>query len=260
MDLKHVIYGVVDGVARVTINRPDKMNALNREVLEDLNAVFAVAGDDKDVKAILLTGEGDKAFVAGADIAEIQSLDGASGKAFAQYGQEVFNRIESSSKPVVAAINGFALGGGCELAMACHLRVAAENARFGQPEVNLGLIPGYGGTQRLPRLIGRGPALHLLLSGDMIEANRALELGLVSKVVPKGEAVQAADALIATIMAKGPLAIKYCLDVVNSGLDMPLEAALDLEANLFGLCAASADMKEGTGAFLGKRKPAFKGE
>lgn len=259
MDLANVLYEVKDGVAAVTVNRPDKLNALNRATLEDLGKAFDAASADEAVKCIVLTGAGEKAFVAGADIGEISALDALAGKAFALFGQGVFRAIETCPKPVIAAVNGFALGGGCELAMACHIRIASEHAQFGQPEVNLGVIPGYGGTQRLPRLIGRGPALELLLSGDRVDARRAQELGLVNDIVPPGDLMVKALALASKIASKAPLAVRHCLQSVCTGLDMPQEEGCYLEATLFGLCCASEDMKEGTRAFLEKRKAAFKG-
>ena len=255
-----VLYEVEDGKAVVTINRPDKLNALNRATLEALDKALERAFTSEKVSVVVITGAGPKAFVAGADISEIAGLDAISGRAFAQYGQGIYARIEASPKPVVAAVNGFALGGGCELAMACHLRVASENARFGQPEVKLGIIPGYGGTQRLARLVGRGAALELLLTGAMIDAKRAFELNLVNVVVGEGEALKKALELGGAIAAQGPLALKACLEAVRSGLDMPIEEGCYLEATLFGLCCASEDMKEGTSAFLEKRKPRFTGK
>jgi enoyl-CoA hydratase len=259
VDLANVLYEVKDGIALVTVNRPDKLNALNRRTLEDLAEAFAAASSDASVGAVILTGAGEKAFVAGADIGEIAGLDSQSGREFALYGQGVFRAIETFPKPVIAAVNGFALGGGCELAMACHVRIAAENASFGQPEVNLGVIPGYGGTQRLARLVGRGLALELLLTGDRIAAPRAAELGLVNAVVPSADLQARATETARKMLTKAPLALRHCLEAVNTGLDMPLEEGCYLEATLFGLCCASEDMKEGTDAFLQKRKPAFKG-
>lgn len=259
MTFDNLLYQVEEGIGLLTVNRPDKLNALNRATLKELAAVLQSAETDGQVGALILTGAGEKAFVAGADIGEIQALDAQSGRNFALFGQNLFRVLETFPKPVIAAVNGFALGGGCELAMACHLRVASENARFGQPEVNLGIIPGYGGTQRLPRLVGRGPALELLLTGEMIPAQRAFELGLVNAVVPAGQAVAKARELALKVLAKGPLAVRACIEAVSAGLDMPLEEGTYLEATLFGLLCASEDMKEGTGAFLTKRKAAFQG-
>ncbi len=259
MELKNVMYDERDGVAVVTVNRPEKLNALSRETLQDIASAFDEAEASEAVKAVVVTGQGEKAFVAGADITEINTLDAQSGRAFALFGQGLFRRIETFPKPVIAAVNGFALGGGCELAMACHMRVASENARFGQPEVNLGIIPGYGGTQRLARLVGKGVALELLLTGDMITAGRAYELGLVNAVTAPGGAVEKAMEIAAKAASKGPLAVRGCLEAVQAGLDMPVEEGCYLEATLFGLCCASEDMREGTRAFMEKRKAAFKG-
>ncbi len=259
MELKNVLYDMRDGVAVVTVNRPEKLNALSRKTLEDIASAFDEAEASDAVKAVVVTGQGEKAFVAGADITEINTLDAQSGRAFALFGQGLFRRIETFPKPVIAAVNGFALGGGCELAMACHMRVASENARFGQPEVNLGIIPGYGGTQRLPRLVGKGVALELLLTGDMIGAGRAYELGLVNAVTAPGGAVDKAMEIAAKAASKGPLAVRGCLEAVQAGLDMPVEEGCYLEATLFGLCCASEDMREGTKAFMEKRKAEFKG-
>jgi enoyl-CoA hydratase len=259
MKLENVLYEVKGGSAVVTVNRPDKLNALNRATLEDLSKAMAEAAADATVRAVVVTGAGEKAFVAGADIGEIAGLDAQSGRDFALFGQGVFRAIETLPKPVIAAVNGYALGGGCELAMACHMRIASENAQFGQPEVNLGVIAGYGGTQRLPRLVGKGRALELLLSGDRVDAKRAQEMGLVNAVVPLSDLLGKALELAARISAKAPLAVRHCLEAVNTGLEMPLEEACYLEATLFGLCCASEDMREGTRAFIEKRKPDFKG-
>jgi len=248
-----------DGIAVVTINRPDKLNALNNAVITELGHAAEAAGADPAVSAVILTGAGPKAFVAGADIAELSTQGPIEGKARAQKGQAVFRRIEQLGKPVIAAVNGFALGGGCELAMACHMRIAAENAKFGQPEVRLGIGPGYGGTVRLPRLVGRGRAIELLLSGAMIDAQEAWRIGLVNRVVPAGEAVAEAEKLLRTILENGPLALRHCLEAVDAGLEMPTDAALVLEANHFGLLASTEDMREGMSAFLEKRKAAFRG-
>jgi enoyl-CoA hydratase len=259
MDLQNVICEVKDGLAVVTVNRPDKLNALNRQTLEDLSKAFDSAEHDPSVKAVVLTGAGEKAFVAGADITEIASLDAQAGRNFALFGQTLFRAIETFPKPVVAAVNGFALGGGCELAMACHLRLASEGASFGQPEVGLGVIPGYGGTQRLPRLVPKGVALELLLTGDRIDARRAFEIGLVNAVTSKEELLAKAEALARKIAGKAPVAVRHCLEAVQAGLDMPMEEGCYLEATLFGLCCATQDMKEGTSAFLERRKAEFEG-
>jgi enoyl-CoA hydratase len=259
VEFRNLIIEMRGPVALVTFNRPDKLNALNRETLESLAAAFGELRKDAAVRAIVLTGAGEKAFVAGADIGEIAPLDAQGGKSFALFGQEIFRAIETFPKPVLAAVNGFALGGGCELAMACHIRTASENAQFGQPEVNLGVIPGYGGTQRLPRLVGKGIALELLLSGDRIGAQRAYEIGLVNAVWPLQELVPKTVELAEKLAGKAPLAVRHCLEATQKGLDMPIEEACYLEATLFGLCCATEDMKEGTAAFLQKRKADFKG-
>jgi enoyl-CoA hydratase len=247
-----------DGLATITIHRPDKLNALNAAVLSDLDRAFRQARGDAAVRGIILTGAGDRSFVAGADIQQFPELDALDGHRFALRGQAVFNRIEELSKPVVAAVNGFALGGGCELAMACHLRVAAENAVFGQPEVNLGIIPGYGGTQRLPRLVGLGLATELILTGDRIAAQRAYEIGLVNRVVPADDLLPTAKDLLRTIAAKGPLAISFALEALRAS-DQPLREGLRHEAALFGQTCATEDATEGATAFLERREPDFKG-
>jgi enoyl-CoA hydratase len=243
----------------VTVNRPDKLNALNREVLSDLERAFAAAREDAAVGAIAVTGAGDKAFVAGADIAELAGMNPAAAQELAASGQRLLDAIEAMPKPVIAAVNGFALGGGCELALACHLRVAATNARFGQPEVKLGLIPGYGGTQRLPRLVGRGRALELLLTGAMIDAPTALSWGLVNRVVEPAALAATVQQLAGQILAVSPVAVSRCLEAVRRGAGLPLERALAVEAMQFALCFASDDMREGTAAFLAKRQASFPG-
>jgi enoyl-CoA hydratase len=248
-----------DGIARVTVNRPDKLNALNAIVIAELGDAVTRIETDAAVRGVIVTGAGAKAFVAGADISELTEQGVAGGRARAIAGQQVFRRLERCGKPVIAAVNGFALGGGCELAMACHLRVAGENAKFGQPEVKLGIAPGYGGTVRLPRLIGRARALELLLTGDMIDAEEARRVGLVNRVVPADRVVGEAEGLLRTILANGPLAVRACLELVDIGMEMTLDQALLLEAGYFGLLSATADMREGTKAFIEKRKPTFKG-
>jgi enoyl-CoA hydratase len=248
-----------DGIARVTVNRPDKLNALNAIVFAELGDAITRIETDAAVRGVIVTGAGTKAFVAGADIGELTEQGVAGGRIRAITGQQVFRRLERCGKPVVAAVNGFALGGGCELAMACHLRVAGENARFGQPEVKLGIAPGYGGTVRLPRLIGRARALELLLTGEMIDAEEARRVGLVNRVVPADRVVAEAEGLLRTILANGPLAVRACLELVDVGMEMTLDQALLLEAGYFGLLSATADMREGTKAFIEKRKPTFTG-
>ena len=248
-----------NAVCVVTINRPKVLNALNRQTINELSQVMSDLQQDRDVRAVVVTGAGEKAFVAGADINELAVLSPAEGQLHARRGQAVFDAIEQLGKPVVAAINGFALGGGCELAMACTIRIAAESARLGQPEINLGIIPGYAGSQRLTRLVGKGRALEILLSGDMVPAVRAFEIGLVNRVVPAAELMAEAKKVASSLAAKAPLAIRYIIEAVNHGAEMPLPDAQFLEASLFGLVAASDDMKEGTKAFLEKRPPSWQG-
>lgn len=259
MTFQFLQVAVSDRVATITVNRPDKLNALNDATMAELGQAIEQVRADAAVAGVVLTGAG-RAFVAGADIAELRSKSGPEIYALARRGQEVFRRFETSPKPVIAAVNGFALGGGCELAMACHVRIAAEGAKFGQPEVKLGITPGYGGTQRLTRLVGRGLALQLLLTGEMIDANEAFRIGLVNRVVPTGEqAVEAARAMIGQMLANGPLALAQCIEVVNRGADISIEEALALEAAAFAMLASTEDMREGTSAFLEKRAPAFRG-
>jgi len=246
-------------VGYVQINRPEKLNALNRRVMEELLTCFQALQQNEEVRVVVLSGSGDKAFVAGADIAEIAALTPLEGRETAQFGQSVFGLIENLGKPVIAAINGFALGGGCELAMACTLRVAAETAQFGQPEVKLGLLPGFGGSQRLPRLVGKCRALELILTGETITASEAHRLGLINQVVPAAELMAAAEQLALKIVANAPLAIKFALEAVNHGMELTGAEGQFLEATLFGLCCTTADMKEGTRAFLEKRPPRFRG-
>jgi enoyl-CoA hydratase len=254
-----LLFELTDGIARVTINRPDKLNALNAIVIAELADAVTRIETDSAVRGVILTGAGNKAFVAGADINELTDQGVTGGQRRALVGQQVFRRLERCGKPVIAAINGFALGGGCELALACHLRVASENARLGQPEVKLGIAPGYGGTVRLPRLVGKTRALELLLTGDMIDAEEARRIGLVNRVVPLARLLPEAEALLRSILANGPLAIRACLEAVETGMDMSVDQALLLEAGYFGLLSATEDMREGTKAFVEKRKPAFKG-
>ena len=246
-------------VAVVTINRPAVLNALNAQTLDDLRRALLDLRHDDEVRAVVITGAGEKAFVAGADISELARQHPASGRDMAARGQHVFDIVEHLGKPVVAAINGFALGGGCELAMACTFRIAAEHARLGQPEVNLGIIPGYGGTQRLARLVGRDRAMELVLTGRHVAAAEALAMGLVTRVVPAAILMDESMALATELASKAPLAVRYAMDAINRGLDMPLGQALAHEAALFGLATATEDMREGTRAFLEKRKPTFVG-
>jgi enoyl-CoA hydratase len=253
------MYDVKDGLAFVTINRPQKLNALNADVINELFEVFHQIKTDDAVKAVLITGAGDKAFISGADIQELALLNPMTGKEKMQKGHALFNLIENIGKPVIAAVNGFALGGGCELAMACTIRFASADARFGQPEVNLGVIPGYGGTQRLSRLVGKGRALELILSGDMIHADEAYRIGLVNKVYPKDKLMEEAEAFCRKLMSKGSIALQCAMEALHKGLNQTLEDGLNLESNLFGLLCSTADMKEGLTAFLEKRKPQFKG-
>jgi len=250
---------ISDRIATVTINRPDKLNALNDQMMGEIAAVFADLATNAAVGVIILTGAG-RAFVAGADIANIATQSAETLETLSTLGQKTFRAIERSSKPVIAAVNGFALGGGCELALACHLRVASEHAKFGLPEVKLGLIPGYGGTQRLPRLIGRGRALQLILTGDTIDAAEALRLGMVNAVVEHSTLLDTARAIAQTMLKNGPVAIARALQSVDDGLDRPLDAALANESTLFGSLGQTTDMREGTAAFLEKRPASFRGE
>lgn len=247
-------------VTVITFNRPKVLNALNTQTLTELSAAIAACKDDGAVRAIVLTGSGEKSFVAGADINELAVQTPIQGKEHARRGQQIFDAIEQLGKPVIAAVNGFALGGGCELAMACTMRIAAETARFGQPEINLGIIPGYAGSQRLPRLVGKGVALEILLTGDMISAQRAYEIGLVNRVVPAADVVAEAKKLAHVLASKAPIAVRYIIQAVNDGLDAPLAVGQFLETALFGAIAASDDMKEGTKAFLEKRKASWQGK
>ena len=254
-----LLFDVAGGIARVTVNRPDKLNALNATVFTELEDAIGRIESDAAIRGVILTGAGAKAFVAGADIGEIGGQGPLDGKVRALRGQRIFRRLERCGKPVIAAVNGFALGGGCELAMACHLRIAAENAKFGQPEVKLGIGPGYGATVRLPRLVGQGRALELLLTGAMVDAQEAWRIGLVNRVVPADRLIEECETLLRAILDNGPLAVRACLESVDAGLGLPLDDALQLEANLFGLLSGTADMREGTAAFLEKRKADFRG-
>ena len=248
------------GVAILTINRPKVLNALNTQTLDELRRAILDLKRDDTVRAVILTGAGDKSFIAGADINELATQTPVSGREHAMTGQHILDLIEHLGKPVIAAINGFALGGGCELAMACTIRIAADTAKLGQPEINLGLIPGYAGTQRLTRIVGRGRALELLLTGDQVTAQEAHRLGLVNRVVPAADLIPEAKKLAATLAAKAPIATRYILEAVHKGVEMPFAQAQVFEATLFGLVASTEDMREGTKAFLEKRKPEFKGK
>jgi enoyl-CoA hydratase len=247
-----------NGIFTITINRPDKMNALNQQVMNDLNNVMDEVYKNVEIKSVIITGQGNKAFVAGADISEFSGLSQQEGMALSKKGQDIFFKIENCSKPVIAAVNGFALGGGCELAMACHMRIASDNAKFGQPEVNLGLIPGYGGTQRLTMLVGKGKAIELLLTGNMIDASEALRLGLVNYVVPQEQLLNKANEILATINSKAPVAVTKCINAANHAFT----GMKGYEQELFGFseCFSTEDVKEGTSAFLEKRKPNFTGK
>jgi enoyl-CoA hydratase len=249
-----------DGVLIVTIDRPKVLNALNAQTIEELRVTFRNAREDESVKCIVLTGGGEKAFVAGADIGELAKMTPITGKETSEKGQRVFRNIERFPKPVIAAINGFALGGGCELALACHIRIASEKAQLGLPEVTLGIIPGYGGTQRMARLLGKGKALEMILTGDRIRADEAERIGLINKVVPAEELMNVAETMARTIATRGPLAVRAAIEAVMSGSEMPFDEGQTLEATLFGLLASTEDMKEGMGAFLEKRTANFKGQ
>lgn len=259
MEFSNLLIEKSDGIATVTVNRPKALNALNEATLKELLCCFQGLEGDSAVKVVILTGAGEKAFVAGADIAFMKEMGAVAARDFALLGQEAMNTIEQLSKPVIAAVNGFALGGGCELALACDMRLASDNARFGQPEVNLGVIPGFAGTQRLPRLIGKGRAKELLFTGDMIGAEEAFRLGLANKVVPQAELLEAAGKMAQKIAAKGQVAISLCKDAVNNGLEMDSGKACRYEADQFALCFATLDQKEGMAAFLEKRPAQFQG-
>ena len=260
MSYKNILFEIKNKIAYITINRPDKLNALNSETFGELYDAFKKANEDAGVVGVILTGSGEKAFVAGADITELAVQTPVTAKEFALRSEVVLCYIERMSKPVIAAVNGFALGGGCELSMACHMRVASESAKFGQPEVNLGLIAGNGGTQRLPRLVGKGRAIELLCTGDMISAEEAYRIGLANKLTKKEELISTCEKILNTVASKAPVAVKLTLEAVQSGMEMTLAEGLNFEANLFGLVFSSDDMKEGTKAFIEKRKPDFKGK
>jgi enoyl-CoA hydratase len=260
MSYQNLLLETRDGVAVVTVNRPEKLNALDDRTVEELDAAVSSFAADASIRGVILTGAGEKAFVAGADIGELERQSPVGGRQRSLRGQAVLDRIENLGKPVIAAVNGFALGGGCELAMACHVRVAAEGARLGTPEVKLGIMCGYGGTQRLPRLVGRGRALEILLTGEMLDAQEALRIGLVNRVVPRERLLAESEALLRKMLANSSLSLRFIIEAVNAGLEMPLREAQYLEATLFGLICTSEDMKEGTRAFLEKRPPQFQGK
>jgi enoyl-CoA hydratase len=253
-----VTYEVADRIATITVSRPDKLNALNRETITALGEAIDRARASADVGGVILTGAG-RAFVAGADISQFPTLTERQAREFALHGQTVFRRFETSSKPVIAAVNGFALGGGCELALACHVRIASDSAKLGQPEVKLGIIPGYGGSQRLPRIVGRGMALQLILTGETIDAKEALRIGLVNAVVPGAELMPAARKMMGAMLANAPVALALAIETINKGLDLPIEEGIALEAENFARCARTEDMREGATAFLAKRAPNFTG-
>ncbi len=260
MNYENILFEIEDGIAIVTLNRPKVLNALNAHTVNELRAAFTRVGEDPHIKCAILTGSGEKAFAAGADIVELAEQTPAGGAQFSLNGQEALNLIQHLEKPVVAAVNGFALGGGCELAMACHVRFASQNAKFGQPEVNLGIIPGYGGTQRLARLVGAGRALEMCMGADAINAEEAYRIGLVNKVYPLEELLPKSKEFCKKVMSKGPKAIAFVLHAVNHGLEMHLSDALRHEAHLFGIICATEDMREGTKAFVEKRPAQFKGK
>src|SRR5262244_912646 len=259
MIFENLIYEKKDGIAWITFNRPKVLNALNRRTVEELGDALTDARDDASVRVVILTGAGEKAFVAGADIGELAQQTPVNGKDFSLFGQGVFHLLETMGKPSICAINGFALGGGCELALACSIRIASKTAKLGQPEVKLGIIPGYGGTQRLSRLCGKGVAHELCLTGEMIGAEEAQRIGLVNHVYEPAELLPAAEAMARKIIANAPVAVRYTLEAIERGMEMPQEEGLFLEASLFGLACATDDMREGTKAFLEKRAAEFKG-
>src|ERR1700675_2042259 len=259
MAYENLLYEKRDGIAYITLNRPKVLNALNRKTVEELQQALLDARGDDSVRVIIMTGAGEKSFVAGADIGELAQQTPVNGKEFSLYGQSVFHLLETMGKPSICAINGFALGGGCELALACSIRIASKTAKLGQPEVKLGIIPGYGGSQRLARLCGKGMAHELCLTGETISAEEALRIGLVNRIHEPAELLPAAEAMAKKIIEKAPLAVKYCMEAIERGVEVPLEEGLFLEATLFGLCCATEDMREGTKAFLEKRAAQFKG-
>jgi enoyl-CoA hydratase len=260
MNFENILFEKKNAIGYITVNRPKVLNALNMATMEELRAAFHDIKNDADVRVVIFTGSGEKAFIAGADIGELAKHDPVSGKEFTHRGQSVLNLIENLGKPVIACINGFALGGGCEIAMACTMRLASDNAKLGQPEVKLGIIPGYGGTQRLPRLVGKGLAMQMVLSGEMITAQEAHRIGLVNEVVAPAQLISRAEAIAQKIIANAPLAVQYAMEAVNKGMEMTLAEGLFLEATLFAVSCATEDKKEGTSAFLEKRGAQFKGK
>ena len=259
LKVENALYEKRNGIAYVTVNRPKALNALNTPTWKDLRRVFEDVRDDDTVRGAILTGTGDKAFIAGEDISELSHATSVDAETSSRSGQAVLDLIENLGKPVIAAVNGFALGGGCETAMACTLRVAAEHARFGQPEVKLGIPPGAGGTQRLPRLVGKGRALQMILSGEMISAQEAYRIGLVNEVVPAAELIARCEAILKQILANAPIAVRFAIEAVNKGMEMSLSAGLSFEASVFAICAGTDDKREGTAAFLEKRPARFQG-
>lgn len=257
MDYKNILVDVNQNIGLITINRPDKLNALNHDTLVELKSTLEILNSDESIYVVIITGSGEKAFVAGADISEINKLNMLEGKKFAEFGQSVFSLIEKFNKPIIAAVNGFALGGGCELALSCHIRLASENAKFGQPEVNLGIIPGYGGTQRLTRLINSGRAAEMILTADMIDASEAFRIGLVNKVYPQSELQSKSFEMAVKIASKGQRAVRLALKAIKTVDEVSLQEGQNMEAALFALCCGTEDFKEGTKAFLEKRKPVF---
>ena len=257
MNYKNLLLNINEHIAVLTLNRPDKLNALNHETLTELQQALELLKNEANIFVVIITGSGEKAFVAGADISEINRLNMLEGKKFAEFGQSVFSMIEKFDKPIIAAVNGFALGGGCELALSCHIRLASENAKFGQPEVNLGIIPGYGGTQRLTRLINSGMAAEMILTADMIDASEALRIGLVNKVYPQSELQSKAFEMASKIASKGQQAIRLALKAIKVVDEVSSREGQNIEATLFALCCGTEDFKEGTQAFLEKRKPTF---
>jgi enoyl-CoA hydratase len=260
MGFENILYEKRDGIGFITVNRPKVLNALNRKTVEELHEALLDARDDASVRVLIVTGAGEKSFVAGADIGELAQRTPVDGKDFSLFGQGVFHLLETMGKPSICAVNGFALGGGCELALSCSIRIASKTAKLGQPEVKLGILPGYGGTQRLPRLCGKGMAHELCLTGEMITAEEAMRIGLVNHVYEPAELLPAAEAMAKKIIANAPLAVKYAMEAIERGVEIPQEEGLFLEASLFALCCATQDMREGTKAFLDKRPAKFEGK